>query len=39
MIRVDEIFKPLEILSMAWRVLAVGIDQDINVKKNHAVVP
>jgi hypothetical protein len=39
LIRVNKVFEPAEILPVVARVLAVGINQDVDVKKNHAVLP
>ena len=39
MIRIDEVLKPCEILTVVGSILAVGIHQYIHIKKNHAVVP
>ena len=39
LIRVDQVFEPGEVLVMMLRVLAVGVDKDIDIKKNHAALP
>jgi hypothetical protein len=38
-LRVDEMFEPRQIFSMLWRVLSMGVDQHVHIKKNHVTVP
>lgn len=38
-VRVDQVFKPFAIWMMVRRILTVGVDEHIDVKKNHEAVP
>ncbi|BCA56554.1 hypothetical protein W02_36940 [Nitrospira sp. KM1] len=39
LVGIDQIFEPLEVGSMIMSILAVGIDEYVDIKKNHAVLP